>query len=64
MNRRGAVAMHNAVRVDDEVNPSPYLLASLLLNKAGRESRLDILASGGMAKQRNWVRLARLLVDL
>jgi|CXWL01.1.fsa_nt_gi hypothetical protein len=56
--------MHNAVRVDDEVNPSPYLLASLLLNKAGRESRLDILASGGMAKQRNWVRLARLLVDL
>jgi hypothetical protein len=27
--------MHNAVRVDDEVNPSPQLLASLLLSKAG-----------------------------
>jgi hypothetical protein len=35
VNRWGKVATHNGVRVDDEVNPSPHLLASLLLNKVG-----------------------------
>ena len=35
MNRWESVATHNGVRIDDEVNPSPHLLGSLLLNKTG-----------------------------
>jgi hypothetical protein len=45
VNRWGEVATHNGVRVDDEVNPSPHLLASLLLNKAGGEKRAELTCS-------------------
>jgi hypothetical protein len=33
-------ATHNGVNVDDEVNPSPHLLGSLLLTKAGGVEQL------------------------